>query len=200
MNQTTELFQITYTVNVAGIITSVSEPAWSHFAGANDSSLRPESVVGRPLQQFIAGEETFASYRGFHEALLNGRLAEVAIHCQCDGANVRRASLLVVRVERDAPEPLLRYTASILSEVERSPVSLLDAVGGEAVVRICSYCRRVRALSWPTGLWVTAEAYEASGGLADVQLSHGICRECRERVIDPILRGMQGGGGPHGVE
>lgn len=191
---------ISYTVNAAGIITSVAEPAWSQFARANQGE-GLERVVGRPLWEFISGAEAQESYRLFHEALLSGRAEQIVLRYQCDGPAVRRAMQLELRLLRGGVEPQVRYTSTVLGEEARRPVAVLGAKAmgarapggaageGATVVRICSYCRRVSVPGG--GVWLAAEVYEAQGGSSDVVLSHGLCRECREGIVDPIVRQLR---------
>jgi hypothetical protein len=49
---------------------------------------------------------------------------------------------------------------------------------------MCSYCLRVA----DPGGWIEPEEYYARGGVSDVGISHGICLDCHERIVAPVLR------------
>ncbi len=52
----------------------------------------------------------------------------------------------------------------------------------EGLLSICSYCRRLKDAA---GAWVPLERYVATSSSA--QLTHGICPDCYERYVKPIM-------------
>ena len=52
----------------------------------------------------------------------------------------------------------------------------------EGLLSICSYCRRLKDAA---GAWVPLERYVAASSSA--QFTHGICPECYERYVKPIM-------------
>lgn len=190
--------KICYTVSPAGIITGLSEAAWLDAAGAAASILAPGAVVGRPLMDFLWGEEVRASYRAFHEALLLGLMDEVVIIGFCDTPACRREHRLALRPEDCAGQATIRYTSTILSEVPREPVEVLNAPtdgtpgAGGALLKICSYCKRTRLPPGsPGGTWISSSLYQQHGGSLDVRLSHGICPACKDEFVLPVLQRLK---------
>ncbi len=70
-------------------------------------------------------------------------------------------------------EALVRDLQTALSEVRAL----------QAILPICSYCKSVRD---DTNYWHTVESYLAQQ--TNSQLSHGICPDCMESVIEPQLK------------
>lgn len=192
---TPPLSHITYSVTPSGIITAVSEPTWARFAGENRGGpvQDPTAVVGRPLFDFIAGQEVIASYKAIHEVLLQGLLPEVSILCHCDAPDRLRLQEIKIEIDLDAPAPTLRYTSSILEEKPRQSVALLQGpasrhTGAITTLTVCSYCMDVHIPPGAaSGLWISLTAYAAQGGVTEAAISHGICPPCRARIVNPML-------------
>lgn len=187
---------LAYTVDSAGVITHVEEPAWSLSARAADThQLTASAVVGRRLADFISSPEVAAAYRLFHQALLQRVVSEVCFQCECDGPAVRRALQLRIQRDEGPAGPLLRYRSTILSETPRDliPLDLRERQpGDDALLRMCSFCKRVRLpMGGEESPWLPLDLYHAELGAVRTAVSHGICAPCRERIIDPVLEKMQ---------
>ncbi|MFQ5694787.1 MAG: hypothetical protein ACE5HB_02255 [Terriglobia bacterium] len=64
---------------------------------------------------------------------------------------------------------------------EPSPVR---AGAASPLLTMCTYCRNVRD---DGGAWVTPRRYHKMGGNASVGLTHGICPDCYETFVRPML-------------
>jgi hypothetical protein len=191
--------EICYMVSQAGLITALSEETWRAAAGDAAFVPAPEDVVGRPLTDFLWGEEVRASYRAFHDALLQGLVDRVVIMGFCDTPARCRAHRLAICVDRSGGEAALRYTSTLLSEVDREPAEVLNAPAdgtpgaSGALLRICSYCKRTRLPPGAQeGTWIPSSLYQRHGGSLDVRLSHGICPTCQETYVRPVLQRLKG--------
>jgi hypothetical protein len=56
------------------------------------------------------------------------------------------------------------------------------------LLTMCSYCKNVRSPSeGSAGEWVTPTKYAQVGGHLSVVLNHGVCSECHENFVKPML-------------
>lgn len=197
---TTSAQTICYSVSEEGIITSLSEIPWLVFAKANaGSALLPAAVVGHPLEEFLWGDEVRASYRIFHEALLKRVVNDINILCQCDAPTVRRIHRLHIGLGQSNNRQTLCYTSTIVHEFSRPAVPILlaptDKTPGatEALLIICSYCKRMSLppVAEEERTWIPAWLYEKHCGDLNIRISHGLCRDCKERHINPVLAKLQ---------
>lgn len=189
---------IAYLVSAEGRIADYTARNWDRFAKSNDGAELTcrDNVVGRPLLDFVTGEETRDSYRAFHELLMSGRDERVAFFYSCDGPEVHRAMRMVMASVGPAAEPAgILYHSTVLRETMRPPVKFLDRqlVAREEeswrLVSICSYCKGVR---WNgPERWIAPDAYYREGGPDNVRLSHGICPACFESIVEPALKALE---------
>lgn len=59
-------------------------------------------------------------------------------------------------------------------------------------VTVCSYCDQVRMVdnqSQPK--WVARKDYEREEDLGETQRTHGICPECYQKILLPVLAGLR---------
>src|SRR6266571_1765750 len=102
-----------------------------------------------------------------------------------------------IRARSDAP-----YTYFIMETVRSGRGNFLEAMGAgvddfitkpifpdelltlEGLLAICSYCKRLRD---ERGTWVPLENYLEGRSIA--QFSHGICPDCYETRVKPLLDG-----------
>lgn len=70
--------------------------------------------------------------------------------------------------------------------VEKLSASLAEVRTLQAILPICSYCRRIRD---DGDYWHTVEAYIRTH--TDSRFSHSICPTCMEREVEPHLRRME---------
>ena len=154
---------------------------WDAFALQNDApALRREAVLGRPLLDFISGDET----RHFHEVLL-ARVRSGAqlrrLPFRCDSPELRRF------MEMDITSPdggTVDYCCRVLSTEAHAPVHTADAApAGKRTMRMCSWCKKVHLTG---SLWVEIEEaivrFNLLEDAAPPHVSHGMCDACLEQL------------------
>lgn len=88
---------------------------------------------------------------------------------------------------------ILEYFANVLGQRLAYSMNLLaphlatPTGSSSSVLGVCCYCRNVRLPSRGTTEWVTAEKYHERGGEGSLVLSHGICPQCYENIVRPML-------------
>jgi hypothetical protein len=143
-------------LDAADTIAAVDEP-WLAFARANDANeLTRQTVVGRPLSDFIAGPAVVTLASPQERRFMTMTLRSVShggVHFE----------YVVDRTERRDEVPLFD---------RHRPRS-------EAIVCVCSWCRRLRhADTWQDVERVIAEADLFGADAPMPKMSHGICDEC----------------------
>jgi hypothetical protein len=171
---------LAYVVDRENRIVSIDGP-WDEFARANDApGLTRESVIGRPLFDYVAGTETRELVGLLLERARKGPVLPVPF--RCDSPSRRRFLRLDLRGD---PSGSVRCESILEREEERPARTLLDAAAarGEGMVVLCSWCKKVRL---GKDRWV--EVDEAVDTLqlfeqpTPPHLSHGICEACGEAV------------------
>lgn len=166
--------------------------AWLVFARENAATdLAPESVLGRPLWDFIAGNDAAHVFR-----VLLGEVRTlqrvVRLPFRCDAPAVRRDMELEI-----VPLPVgaVEFRSHLELQTVRAPVPLLDASVARARwhVPICSWCKGVEVSA---GAWKGTEAaVEALGLFSSAsmpRLMHTICPACTVAI-----RARSGADGPN---
>ncbi len=182
---------IVYAVDREGRIVAHSTGDWSAAceAGGAPELAEPETVLGRPLADFAAGDEV----RGVIERQLAAVLAgegPVVYHFRCDAPDVRREMRMAISPLRSggAVHGAL-FQSVVLREAVRPPLDIYDHKAlrerfadrnSIPVVTMCAYCQRLRRS--PDEPFVDAEAYYRAGGTSEVRVSHGICPDCITKV------------------
>ena len=80
--------------------------------------------------------------------------------------------------------------AELVRELE---ASLAEVRTLQAILPICSYCRKIRD---DGNYWDTVESYISRHTAS--QFSHGICPECMTAVVEPQLAALEDAGTPRG--
>ncbi len=157
---------------------------WLEFAVDNgaESLVRP-GVLGKPLWQFCADADTAHLY----QVILTKIRKERAVVCfpfRCDGPQLRRYMEMIVQPWGPGG---VEFHTRILREEPRAPVPLLepDAARSEAMLRMCSWCKRIA-----TPEWLEVEDALQHLRLFDrqrvPQITHCICEDCRQRVRSAV--------------
>lgn len=158
------------------------DEGWSAFASANGASaLTPESVMGRPLSDFISDPTTLHLWQNILRNARRGAFRPVRI--RCDAPDRRRVLTITLALEGG----LVRVTSTVETETPRPsfPACTTDSAAGfgELHLTSCSWCNRFLS---PSGAWVEAEtlAHETEIFVRDEVplVSHGICPECRAEM------------------
>lgn len=175
-------------VDAGDRIVSVN-PGWLEFARqASASELTDESLIGRSLYDFIAGEETKRLYRMLLARVRQAR-REVRVPFRCDDARVRRFMEL-----RIAPghRGRVEFTGRLLREEKRANVPLFDptTTRSRESLQVCTWCKKVRAAD---GQWLEVEDAIARLGLFEAKqmpsVLHHVCAEC-ENLIRHTIDGV----------
>ncbi len=159
------------------------DPRWLEFARDNDSSgLRRETVLGRPLWDFIAGAETRHLYERVFTAVRQDHRAR-DLPFRCDAPDRRRHMRLVVSpLEDDA----LDIEAHLDREETRPSVGLLEPgrPRNDELLKICSWCKQVLVSEdeWAE-VEVAVERLHLFEADSLPQLTHGICEPCHSRMM-----------------
>jgi hypothetical protein len=161
-------------------------PGWDAFAEANGApELVAEKVVGRPLPSFVDDSTTRALYAHLLDRIrTDGR--PVCVWLRCDAPTVRRClELTMSRLDRGHVE----FYSRLVREEARPAVDLLDCqvARSSECLTICAWCKRV-----PTpGGWREIEDAVAALRLFEQAalpvLSHGMCPECRGRLVGELM-------------
>jgi hypothetical protein len=186
---------IEYSTDLAGVILSVTQDAWRHFAIENSAPAIADSseMIGRSLESCLAGDAVLAQFRVLFGQVRSGQKDEITYTFWCDSHNQKRAMRLImapVRGETGAPVGV-HFVSRLLEETQSAPNRILAAshlnltATHKPLLTMCSYCKRIQ---WPThsGNWMDIEAYGATDGPTDVRLSHGACADCTAAVLGDL--------------
>lgn len=168
-----------YAIDAEDRIRFVS-PEWLQFALDNEApELNEAAVLGRPLWDFVIGEDTRRLYALLF-AELRARSGERSLPFNCDSpTRVRRMRLTL----RSQPAGAIALEGLLLASETRAPEPLFqrDAPRAAGSIAICSVCRRLEA----AGEWV--EVAEAVGRLRlfaralPPRLAETLCPDCGAR-------------------
>lgn len=167
-----------YSVDARDTVTSVSD-AWTAFARENGAPhLGPETVVGRALWEFVAGESTRVLYEMiFHR--VRRRRTRVTLPFRCDSPDrFRFMELLVEPGEADA----LDLRGVLIREQARPHLPLLDfgLPRSEVELVVCSVCLRVLVHGTR---WTDTDEAVARLGIFETdtqpKLWYSVCEDCR---------------------
>ncbi|MGC2854771.1 PAS domain-containing protein [Novispirillum sp. DQ9] len=197
---------VTYVTDPRGVIVACGRPGWDRAVRLSDAAVAPrvEDVLGRSLFDFIGGASVRDSYRLHMERAAAMPERPRVFECRCDTpglSRVIRMSIGAVRDDAGKVEGFL-FQSVVVRTSERVPVALFAFPPPPARVEeeegpflgMCSYCQRVRFPAGSAegqGEWIDAVEYYRRGGDNDVVISHGICPDCFEGVVQANLREVQ---------
>lgn len=176
-----------YEVDAADRIRGVDE-RWERAARESGASeLRPETLVGRSVFEFIAGGEVRHLY-GLLFASARRRREPIAVPFRCDSPDRRR--FMELRIA-PGPDDGLAIETRLIAEERRAPVAWLAAPadGSAAMVAMCSWCKRVRTApeAWEE-IEDAVRALDLFDGQALPGITHGICPVCDARLAATLGR------------
>ena len=170
-----------YIIDSDNRVTMVSKE-WLRFAQENSAThLTQESIIGKPLFDFIADPET----RHLYQMVINkvrSTGTTLSLPFRCDAPGLRRYMQLVIAPLQNQ---YLQLVGEILREEPREPVPLLDnhTERSDQFLTICSWCKRVKVLN----NWLEVEEAVDELGLFHQsplpQLTHGMCQQCKESAL-----------------
>ena len=177
-------------------ISKIGGPNWQRFLDDNPPqdlaafNRAKQSVIGRPVTEFFAGDAVRSTYADLFKSVLSGTRPVMRIDYRCDAPTLRRDMRLSVSPITTAGDVRhLLYQSVMLSVQERPAIPLFGVQvvdqDVEDILTLCAICARVAwPVSAPTGAreWIEpTEYYRRDGG--DVALiSHGFCEDCYTRL------------------
>jgi hypothetical protein len=173
----------TYQVDAQGRITFVDE-RWMAFARENAAPRYADTATlyGMPLLSFICDSTTKHIYTVLMDRVRRERVT-MRVPFRCDAPDRRRWLELTLTPQPD--EGIAFESRTLRVEPRERVVITEQARGAEALMRMCSWCKRVAV---PGAAWVEVEEAVARlrlFGDEDVpQITHGICPGCVTRFED----------------
>ncbi len=181
-----------YVTDQEGNIVECEMDSWSSFARQNGAQALAEA---ENLNVFDAcsDPETVATYRMLHALIHCRKLDCYSFDFRCDSPGRVRLFRMTVTGYPVLYSGAVLYWCQLLMQRDRPPVKLLEFKPGRPVlslqlVKICSFCQRVRDVL--DEHWMEAEDHPAAKK-ENVPISHGVCADCHERVVRPLLRASQ---------
>lgn len=171
----TEETPICYRVNERDELIFVND-AWETFALANEGTgLASADVLQRPLFDFIADETTRLLYRDILRRVRAGY--PVQFPFRCDAPAQRRWHEMTIILTEPG---IVEFTTCLLRSEDRAIPSLfLTSSTPSAMLRMCSWCKRVEMGNQQ---WVELEEAVRRLNLFEQmqlpQVTHGICNRC----------------------
>lgn len=177
-------------------IAGIGEPNWQQFLDENppqDPAVRSrssESVIDRPVTQFIAGEAIRTAFADLFNSVLTRTRPYVQFDYRCDSPTLRRDMRLSVRpIMSGSDVDYLLYQSVVFSVQQRPAIPLFGAAvadqDSEDILTLCAICARV---AWPIGApsgareWIEPPEFYRRGGGGVALLSHGFCGDCFTRL------------------
>jgi hypothetical protein len=154
--------------------------AWSKFAAENDGeAVKPELILGETIWSFISDSTLRELYRKLLGKARGGH--PVTFDYRCDAPRFHRLFEMQIRGYQ---EGMVLFSSRLKSQRSRRAVALLELhqARSREYVRMCSWCQRV----FTRGRWLPVETAIVELGLMLSPtlpgITHGICRECQEKV------------------
>ncbi|MGM0453776.1 MAG: hypothetical protein ACQERN_11485 [Thermodesulfobacteriota bacterium] len=164
---------------------------WFDFAADNDARemANADSVIGKPLMDFIVGDELRHLYGVLMEKVRQSR-QQITVPFRCDSAKIRR--YMQMRIQA-MPSHALCFESTILIEEKRPEMPLLypddagDSGHRQGLLVMCSWCKAVNV---GNNRWVAVEQAVDRLKLFDCrhlpQISHGVCPSCAADIHEKI--------------
>lgn len=181
-----------YVADQDGNIVECEMDSWSSFARQNGADALAEAVN---LNIFAAcsDAETIATYRMIHALIHCRKLDCYSFNIRCDSPGRIRLFRMTITGFPVLHSGAVLYWCQLLMQQDRAPVKLLEhrpdrPVLSFRLVKVCSFCQRVRDVLEER--WMEVEDHPAANE-DNVPVSHGVCADCHERVVRPLLRVSQ---------
>ncbi|MGZ6316646.1 MAG: hypothetical protein ACXWNQ_05250 [Anaerolineales bacterium] len=181
---------IVYVTNFDGDFLACGTRHWKEFATNNGAPHLTGPIALNTLRS-CSDSETAQAYAIIYDAFRTGKLDSYHFGLRCDTPSLKRELRMSLTIlVLDGQRAGIIHHCFILAETERPFVRLLEnplaAEAGKSMIRMCSYCLRIKQEL--VDVWIEPEAYYRAGGGSDVSISHGICPDCHNRVVAPVLR------------
>jgi DNA-binding response OmpR family regulator len=83
-------------------------------------------------------------------------------------------------------ERILRLQAELAARVKELELALANVKLLQGLLPICCYCKKIRN---DQNYWQQVDSYIADH--SEAQFTHGICPECREKILEPELQRLK---------
>ncbi len=83
-------------------------------------------------------------------------------------------------------ERILRLQAELAARVKELELALANVKLLQGLLPICCYCKRIRN---DQNYWQQVDAYISDH--SEAQFTHGICPECRDKIVKPELERLK---------
>jgi len=165
-------------------------PTWERTLGFSH-----EELSSRPFIEFVHPDDRERTLAQNREVRSGGQAIGFENRYLCKDGSYRwfmwnaapdPAAGIIYSVARD-------ITARKLADEERERLvtelqaALAEVKSLQAILPICSYCRKIRS---DENYWLTVENYVAEH--TNSRFSHGICPSCMETEIEPQFRSLAG--------
>jgi hypothetical protein len=184
---------ISYQLDAGDRIAGVSA-SWAAFAVSNDAPHLVDGVLGRPIWDFVSDLTTRHVYQELLRRVRNGNT--ITFSYRCDAPALRRFMRMTMAPRAENGVDFLSET---VRTEPRAPLAALAApaaaaASADALVRICSWCKRFAVASD----WLEGElAIERLGLFAGDRLpkvTHAMCPDCTTRVMGELDAGDEATG------
>jgi DNA-binding response OmpR family regulator len=91
-----------------------------------------------------------------------------------------------LRARINAGERILRLQADLAARVKELELALANVELLQGLVPICCYCKKIRD---DQNYWQQVDAYLSDH--TEAQFTHGICPECRDKIVNPELERLK---------
>lgn len=176
---------IEYTVDNANTITAV-KGNWDSFAKANNSIAMADTVVGKPIWNFLSVPAVLQLYKELFSAVRRNDKS-VSLHFRCDSEAVLR--FMTMRI-KPMEAKHLHITTELIREVERRKVISKEIIymGMSVGTPMCSQCNKIHIKRMD--LWMEIDYALALGYIKDqLTVTFSICDSCVDvfnRKIDSL--------------
>lgn len=177
-----------YRVDADDLLVWVDE-WWIAFAQENGASrLVEETILGRPLWDFVAGDEICRLYAAIH-ARVRASGKQVILPFRCDSPSLQRHMRLTITRE-DAGQ--LLYECLLLRAEPQRYLGVLDSERprSQSFLTLCSCCKQ--GMLEPSG-WIDLEDIAVRLKLFESpnvpELRHTICPACADTIQNSIDNG-----------
>jgi hypothetical protein len=163
-----------YAIDSTGRIVSVDE-GFRALAQRHGQPRLPDTAVGRPLLDFVAGTRP----RALQSALIARARRDrrpLEVRYRCDSPDERRYAVLVMDPEREPGGIVFRTWFEAIESRDHQPLLDLSQPRGDRVVWLCAWCNRVDARGWREVEHVAARLPRTKCPLPRVE--HSVCDVC----------------------
>jgi len=103
-----------------------------------------------------------------------------------DGYIIKPFDRAELKARISTGERILRLQAELAARVKELELALANVKLLQGLLPICCYCKKIRN---DQNYWQQVDSYIADH--SEAQFTHGICPECREKILEPELQRLK---------